>query len=93
MGNACIRAYGDSLIKVILAGKVTRVSHKPCKYNIQIPRLYSTSQRKAPSLIGIHSTVHTFIPARQDCEKDQRFLAVCMQHTDATLYLQSVRTV
>jgi hypothetical protein len=26
MGNACIRAYGDALIKVILAGKVTRVS-------------------------------------------------------------------
>jgi hypothetical protein len=40
MGNACIRAYGDSLIKAILAGKVTRVSHKPCEYNIQIPRLY-----------------------------------------------------
>jgi hypothetical protein len=41
MGNACIRAYGDSLIKVILAGKVTRVSHKPCKYNILIlPGLY-----------------------------------------------------
>jgi hypothetical protein len=29
MGNACIRAYGDSLIKVILAGKVTRVSQSP----------------------------------------------------------------
>jgi hypothetical protein len=42
MGNACIRAYGDSLIKVILAGKVARVSHKPCKYNIQIPRLYTS---------------------------------------------------
>jgi hypothetical protein len=37
MGNAC----GDSLIKVILAGKIACVSHKPCKYNIQIPRLYS----------------------------------------------------
>jgi hypothetical protein len=30
------------LIKVILAGKVTCVSHKPCKYNIQIPGLYKT---------------------------------------------------
>jgi hypothetical protein len=41
MGNACIRAYGDSLIKVILAGKVTRVSHKPCKYNFLLPGMYS----------------------------------------------------
>jgi hypothetical protein len=40
MGNACIRAYGDSLIKVILAGKVTRVSHKPCKWNILFTYLY-----------------------------------------------------
>jgi hypothetical protein len=40
MGNACIRAYGDSLIKVILAGKVTRVSHKPCKCNILFTYLY-----------------------------------------------------
>jgi hypothetical protein len=48
----CIRAYGDSLIKVILAGKVTRVSHKPCKYNIQIPGLYYCIHM-------IHRYIHT----------------------------------
>jgi hypothetical protein len=40
MGNACIRAYGDSLIKVILAGKVAHISHKTCKYNFLLPVLY-----------------------------------------------------
>jgi hypothetical protein len=40
MGNVCIRAYGDSLIKVILAGKVTHISHKTCKYNFLLPVLY-----------------------------------------------------
>jgi hypothetical protein len=37
MGNA----YDDSLIKVILAGKVTQVFHKPWKYNFILADIYT----------------------------------------------------
>jgi hypothetical protein len=53
-----VRAYGDSLIKVILAGKVTHVSHKTCKYNFLLPGLYVCTY--VHILCNIHHAAHAY---------------------------------